>query len=329
MHEPARVRRQHGTRDYQAFAALAARFPPYMLTDFETTSPDDLRDFDRSFARAGFESRRYLARNGIGRVVGTGHLFHIPWLPQPGCYWVMVRVDPVYQRHGIGRAIYRHIQSDLEQFGAASVQAMVSESLPEIVALVGRHGYREMLRTWPYTLDVTTAPALDVRPWLDSVEAGGLRVATLAALRANDDAWLPQLHALHMRLTGEIPLPEELFMTAEEFGAWVNDSPVALPEAYFVVLDGPRYVGQSFVQRHDEAPDVLRQEVTGVLPPYRGRGLAQALKALTIDYARRHCFRAIRTWVESNNPGMIAINLKFGFVRGPGNILFEKPEAGE
>ena len=49
-----------------------------------------------------------------------------------------------------------------------------------------------------------------------------------------------------------------------------------------------------------------------------------SLLATPAAYAQQHGFHEIRTAVESNNPSMLAINAKLGFVQGPGLVLFEK-----
>jgi len=90
------------------------------------------------------------------------------------------------------------------------------------------------------------------------------------------------------------------------------------------VLDGQRYVAESYLHASPAEPGVLRQVITGVRREYRGRGLALALKLETIAFAQCHGYTEIRTGVESNNPGMLAINARLGFMRGPGLILFEK-----
>jgi len=58
--------------------------------------------------------------------------------------------------------------------------------------------------------------------------------------------------------------------------------------------------------------------LTGVLPEYRRRGIATALKVKTISYAREHGFRRIFT--NSDNPAMKVLNAKLGFVSGPWRV---------
>ena len=68
----------------------------------------------------------------------------------------------------------------------------------------------------------------------------------------------------------------------------------------------------------------LYHNVTGVLPAYRGRGIAMALKLATIAYAQARGSTEIRTWNEVQNTGMLVINDRLGFVRQPAWITFEK-----
>ncbi len=115
------------------------------------------------------------------------------------------------------------------------------------------------------------------------------------------------------------PAPGPEWLAEQAFGL-----PKSLPDAFFIVRDGERYVGMSYLHRDDEGPNQLIQGITAIHAQYRGRGLALALKIKTIAYAQQHGFDAIRTAVESNNPSMLAINAKLGFVQGPGLIVFEK-----
>jgi len=64
--------------------------------------------------------------------------------------------------------------------------------------------------------------------------------------------------------------------------------------------------------------------MTGMLREYRRRGVAMALKVLTIEYAQRCGFTQISTWVESTNTGMLAINERLGFTRRPGMVVYRQ-----
>ncbi|MFN5936007.1 MAG: GNAT family N-acetyltransferase, partial [Roseiflexaceae bacterium] len=52
---------------------------------------------------------------------------------------------------------------------------------------------------------------------------------------------------------------------------------------------------------------------TGVLPAYRGHGIAQHVKYASLEIAARLGVRDVCTWVESRNKSMLHINTQFGF----------------
>jgi RimJ/RimL family protein N-acetyltransferase len=204
--------------------------------------------------------------------------------------------------------------------GARSVQVETHEALSELLAPLARRGFRELLRSWMFTLD---ARRCDIARFATAHDRlGGLTIATLAEERARDPGWLPNLYELHTTLSRDIPIPGHP-LPAPPLD-WFAEHVAALPEAFFIVRDGEQYVAESYLHASQDEPGVLDQKVTGVRGDYRGRGIALALKLETIAFARRHGFSQIRTGVESNNPAMLAINARLGFEQGAGLILFEK-----
>ena len=59
--------------------------------------------------------------------------------------------------------------------------------------------------------------------------------------------------------------------------------------------------------------DTLRIALTGVLPAYRRRGIARALKLRLHAWARSTGVREIHTTVTSANPAMLALNDALGY----------------
>jgi len=83
-------------------------------------------------------------------------------------------------------------------------------------------------------------------------------------------------------------------------------------------------VGMSDVHRIDSEHGVLNQDDTGVIREYRGRGIATSLKLKVIDFGKKNGYGTIKTWNDSGNASMLAINNKLGFKRKVGWILMEK-----
>ncbi len=101
-------------------------------------------------------------------------------------------------------------------------------------------------------------------------------------------------------------------------------NPQLLPEGYFIAKDGENYVGMSDVHRIDTEPGVLQQDDTGVIREYRGQGIATALKLKITEFGQRNGYRTIKTWNDSINAAMLAVNVKLGFKRQVGWIMMEK-----
>jgi RimJ/RimL family protein N-acetyltransferase len=127
----------------------------------------------------------------------------------------------------------------------------------------------------------------------------------------------------------DVPFPDPPTVAPfDEWREWVLHSPGGLREAYFLARDGERYVGVSNMHRNEAQPGVIFQGFTGVVREYRGQGVAMALKLRTVQYAREHGYREIRTGNNTRNRPMLRINEAMGFQKQPVWIEFEKALAG-
>lgn len=95
------------------------------------------------------------------------------------------------------------------------------------------------------------------------------------------------------------------------------------PEGQLLAEHGGELVGLSAVQLFLEKHSACNL-VTGVLPAFRQRGIAKALKLEAVRYARRSGASYIRADNDLTNHAMIAINRRFGYVPEPGRILMER-----
>jgi ribosomal protein S18 acetylase RimI-like enzyme len=311
--------------EYAAVAAIAAQYTYDELVDFEDARADDLRAFDESFAGTGYLLRRYVGVIGE-EIAGYAQLFQIPWLREPGHFWAVIRVARARQRQGIGSRLYDHAIEELRRQGAVAIRLEVFESQPAIAAHVERLGFHELFRSWEFSLDTHDFNLSRFQGAVDRAAGRGITITTLVQERERGADWLPRLYELHAAITRDIPLPGHPHPAPglAWFERYACGLPVSMPDAYFIATDGQRYVGESCLHRIEAAPDELSQKTTGVLSAYRGYGIAVALKLRTIAYARQHGYARIWTGVESNNPSMLAINAKLGFVQGLGVIVFEK-----
>lgn len=313
-----------GAAGYAALAAIGASTPAQYALDYEFRDADDWRALDAAFAQAGRPLVRYVAVDRDGRPVGYGYYFEIGWAPPPRRYWCVVRVLPEQQRRGLGGRLYQQLLADLRGLGAGAMLLELDDTLATLRPALERRGFRDLLHSWAFTLDLGTCePARFATAYH---RLGDLTIAPLAGEIARGADWLPPLHRLFTQVAGDVPIP--IHPIAAPPPAWLEHQavglPESLPEAFFVVRDGQRYVGMSYLHADLATPGRLYQRITAIDPAYRGRGIALALKLKTIEYGRAHGYSHIRTAVESNNPSMLAINRKLGFEQREGLALLER-----
>jgi GNAT superfamily N-acetyltransferase len=314
--------RLFGTRDYEAVAAVNnAVFPD------RPSTAEEWRYEDERFEKRYVNERYVAERPDTGEIVGFGGLWHVPWAFHPRKFGMEIRVRPDARRRGIGTALWRRIEEALHSRRAISVKTQVWEAMPDGLAFASHVGFREVLRAWESRLDVEGFDFPTFRPALDRALEQGVSITTLAAEREKDPENLRRLYAVvEAAIAEDIPRPPDDLHTPIPFDMWMEyavEAPWSIPDAYFIAVVDGRYAGVSSLFR-PQVGDWLNQGLTGVAREFRGRGLATALKVRTVEYARAHGVREIRTWNEINNQRILAINTKFGFVRQPAWFTLRK-----
>ncbi len=311
--------REFTADDYAAIAEISnAIYPDYRY------SADEIRYDDEHFDKTKYIFKRYVAEMSR-RVAGYAEYNHVPHMFHPQKFWVFVGVHPDFQRRGIGTALYTKILSDLVAHRAVRAFASAREDYPRSVAFLQKHGFSEIRRTWESRLNVSTFDLHRFAPYAEKFSSHGLTITTLAEERERDPQCLRKLHELYVAIMEDVPHPDQYTpVDFEHFLRYNVEHPDAIAEGYFIAKDGEHYIGLSNLRRSKDEPKDLYQGLTGVRREYRGKGVAMALKLKTIEYARAHGYEIIKTWNDSTNVGMLAINTKLGFVRQPAWITFAK-----
>ncbi|MGQ0551101.1 MAG: GNAT family N-acetyltransferase [Armatimonadota bacterium] len=242
----------------------------------------------------------------------------------PGRYRANVFVDTAWQRRGVGTALFEHMVAELAARDAKVIESFARETRPEVIAFLDRRGFRESLRTWELRLDLARFDPAALAPYADRPRAAGVEIVTLAQERARGPQAMRHAYELREAVMADIPSPiPHTPVPFDEFVYSTLESPRALPDAHFLAKAGEAYVGEADLRRPLEGPHLMHN-VTGVLPAWRERGVAMALKLATIAYGRAGGYSEIRTWNAVRNAGMLAINERLGFVRQPAWITFER-----
>jgi GNAT superfamily N-acetyltransferase len=316
--------RPFGERDYAAYVEIGnAVFPEFR------NSVAEVRKADAAWDHGRYHKRRLVAEDASGRLVGGGVIHHMPEQFHPDRYAMDVMVPPAERRGGVGAALYDRLLAELRDRGAAVVRGQAKESMPEGLAFAAKRGFVEIQRAWESRLDVAAFDAAPFAGAAERVAAQGIVMTTLAAERARDPEALRKAYELHLVVNRDVPEVDPVTdVPFEHFLGHEVEGPGALPDGYLLALDGDSYVAESALYATEEDPDVLYQGLTGVIPAYRGRGIAMALKLLTVAYAREHGKREIRTWNNTRNRPMLRINEAMGFAKQPVWIEFQKDLGG-
>ncbi|HTD63822.1 MAG TPA: GNAT family N-acetyltransferase [Verrucomicrobiae bacterium] len=306
--------------DYPVLVALnKASYPDYGETE------EEWRHWDETWDHKKYFKSRVVAEDD-GRVVGFGLVNHMRWAFVPTKYRIDITVHPDHRERGHGSALYDALLDKVSERSGRAVAATVKESMVDGVRFLTKRGFREVKRDWESRLfvegfDFARFAAAEAR-----VAKQGIRIATLAEEMQRDSSALRKAFELNEDCRMDIPsVDPPTRHTLEEFRREDIDAPSALLDAFFVAIDKDgRYLGVSNLFRSLDDPAFLWQGITGVRREARGKGIAMALKLLTVRYAIDKGVEHIKTWNDVHNRAMLAINEAMGFVKQPPWISYEK-----
>jgi mycothiol synthase len=263
-----------------------------------------------------------------GQIVGYGEFTQWPGQYHPRKFDIGVTVLPDHHGQGIGATLYRAILAGLEPHQPIQLKGDTREDMTRGVAFAQRLGYVEKMRSWESRLDLTTFDPAPFSTEGARAAAEGIVIKTFAELAADPER-NRKLYDLSWDLIQDVPSTDPpTRMTYEYFVEERLGHPDFLADGYFVALDGADYVGYTNFWLSQASAD-LYTGLTGVRRSHRRRGIAMALKLRALDYAKSTGAPLVKTWNETGNEGMLAINIRLGFVRQPAWISFIKSLADE
>jgi GNAT superfamily N-acetyltransferase len=269
----------------------------------------------RSFKSAVSAYVDYLARvegEPAGSAVGVIQ-------PQrPDHVFVLAGVLPERRGQGIGSAFYKAISGWTAERGLAELEVAVIEGDAESLAFAQRRGFREVRREPGLVLDLTELEPPPVEP------PDGVEIITWA--KRPDLAY--GIYEVALEALPDIPGDED--DVQEPFEDWLAHDMQGsgdLPEATFVALAGDEVVGYAKFSLTAAQPVTAHHDLTGVKRSWRGRGVARALKAAQIHWAKEKGYKELRTRNEQRNEPIRRLNAHFGYRPAPGRIYLRGPLA--
>jgi GNAT superfamily N-acetyltransferase len=259
---------------------------------------------------------RMAATDSDGLVTGYGHVLRDDWM-KSGLYYMHIAVAPDARRQGYGSALFERLHEWATPRNATAFRSDTNDSLPASYAFATHFGFQVERRIFESTLDLATFHETPFTPALDAARASGIRFLTLAEIGDTAEArramWEME-RALGRDMPGDM---EAAILPLETYLERFFDTPGYDPALQFIAADGATWVGLARGEAL-ESSDGLYNGVTGVLPAWRNRGIALALKLLLIRAAIQRGAPYIRTNNDSRNAAMLAVNRKLGYQPEPG-----------
>jgi len=275
----------------------------------EPWSVEGERSSDEADAADGRPGAAFFAVEG-SEYLGFVRFRADPEDSNPGRRRLWVAVARRARRRGLGSALLDAAGGSAAAGGATEFLASTSLVEPDGLAFALTRGFTEVDGEVEMHLDLIGGSD---KPFVPG-PAAGWYVGGLAALRPAERDWLDRYHRLYTSLAaGVLWASHAAPPDRETFRRTHVEAPGFLPEGTAVaVLDG-EWVGLSELWRSGDDRATAYQELTGVLPAHRRRGIATALVAVTADWARRHGYRRLLASTGVENEAMRAVLLWLGF----------------
>ncbi len=307
-----------GTPDDDAdIIAIINRSAPHL----PPASVARMRHNDATIPEEAIRERSVAAR--AGRILGYFMLDSRWWTDDPLSFGLELMVDPAERGRGVGTHLYAHALERAAALHATQLYVAVRDDSPEAGQFAGARGFQPSGHSLRWArLEVSRAQLESFAAIRRSLEATGIRIATLATLGA-DEPLLRRVYEVDSESAQDEPAVQSYVAPAfDQWRQWIFDEPGVAPEWFWLALDGGRPVGMTYLV--SRGAGIAATGYTGVLRAYRGRGVAAALKAAAVQEARASGIAYIYTGNDLTNVPMLAINSKLGFQPLPASVKLVK-----
>jgi GNAT superfamily N-acetyltransferase len=268
----------------------------------------------------GFGRIRVLAENTNGQVIGYGASWRAPW-SDPGELASTFCVHPDYQREGVGKLILSYLEEWASSHQASLLLSEVKDWIPGSLPFAQKHGFLLDAHIFELRLNLNQLDLSESAGPVHRLQDSGITFVTLADIPGEVSE--KKLYDLYVETSKDNPghsgnLPA--------YPQWRKE---ALPENcsqekwVFIALDGDRFVGVSTLFSTEET-GVMYTDYTGVKSQYRGRGIAKALKLLSMQTALNEGAHMMTTDTEAGNDVMQSLNRGLGYYPGKGHYRILK-----
>jgi len=265
--------------------------------------------------------QRWVAVDGDDQVHGYGFFEHQSWMAD-GFWSISASVHPESRGRGVGTLIFAAMQKEALDRGATKLEAWCRGTDDHSFAWLERRGY--------YLDRQRTEAVLYLDQWdgtpfegdVARVAESGIRLVGLDQI--DSDALYQSMYECDKETSPDVPaFNGEGFPSYEQWLREYTEDPTG--KFFALAFDGDRVVGMSITYYPKHPAGAVHTGYTATLRAYRSRGIALALKVMTINRAKADGCPRMRTNNDPDNPSMLAVNRKLGyqFVPGPRRLYRE------
>jgi GNAT superfamily N-acetyltransferase len=252
----------------------------------------------------------FLAGDGRGAAFAlTG------WHTPPGHAIGVVTVLPAHRGAGLGGELLRTIETWVRERGSTHLEGWSAEDDDASIAWAAARGYEEVGRNSRLVLDLTTIEAPPVEP------PPGIEIVTWAERPELAEG----LWEVAREASPDVPGEEDT--DVGPFEEWLDRDMRGIgdrPEAVFAAVENGEVLGYAKLAFNPERTDRAFHDLTGVKRAHRGRGIARALKATQIAWAKEHGYGSLQTSNEVRNEPIRRLNERHGYVLEPGVVIVRR-----
>ncbi len=241
--------------------------------------------------------------------------------------FVYLAVSREHRQQGIGSRLYQITEEVSSASALQELRVSLPDTLPEARSFAEKRGFTLISHSIGMQLDLAH---LDLQPYLDLIDTIGKQGFAFTSMGAlgNTEAAQQQLYLLNDVTSAQTmgSSGEHSWSSFEDFQQSVCQSDWYNPDGQMVVIEksSGKWAAMSAITRF-EGQDHAYNLFTGVDEAFRGRKLAQAVKARALLFARDVLgVSIVKTNHNTRNAPMIAIDKKFGYIQSPGNLIMRK-----
>jgi GNAT superfamily N-acetyltransferase len=303
-----------GQEAAHSHARVVAAVPPLERCDYEYATSEEINNFDTDLRDAGVPIRRWIV-GPIDHPVAVAFCFRATWNTPRHTFWAHVRVLPQAQHLGVGFDLLQKVQQWAATAGAQALRVMSHPNSND--KFLQRNGFTHIGTEQLFSLKLPC-----YKPEVTVNLPAHIQLTTLAEYLSKESDAMEQVCTLHAAISLDVPMPDELIVTLSKFRRLLGED--VDPKHYLLAFVDGQLIGESILMEDDDDPQVMWQHATGVLPAFRGLGVALILKHAAINLAQSLGISELRTWMEMSNTPILKLNRSLGFAESThsGSIIY-------